>query len=245
MASFEHARAALSYIEALETVRSLDELRKLTGQALGKFGFDHFIIAELPVLGDDLKERILVKKWPKEWLAHYMQNNYPYSDPVIRFSRQSSAPFNWSSAPYDRAREPRAHEIMSLARDFGLPDGICVPSRSFSRDLSFSMSGGPQADLSPEAKPALHFMALHAIEVARRLAHPPQETRAKVLTAREEEVLLWAAAGKSAMETAQILNITERTVTAHATNAMNKLGAANKTQAVVRAMQRRFIMPDL
>ena len=37
------------------------------------------------------------------------------------------------------------------------------------------------------------------------------------------------------------MSITERTVTAHSVNATHKLGAANKTQAVVKAMQANFI----
>ena len=61
------------------------------------------------------------------------------------------------------------------------------------------------------------------------------------LTDREREVLTWAAVGKSHVEIAEILHVTERTITAHTVNATHKLGAANKTQAVVRAMQAKFI----
>ena len=55
------------------------------------------------------------------------------------------------------------------------------------------------------------------------------------------ETLTWAALGKSSRDTAEILQITERPATAHTVNAMQKLGAANKTQAVVKAMQAKFI----
>ncbi len=62
-----------------------------------------------------------------------------------------------------------------------------------------------------------------------------------LLTPRERETLLWAAAGKSASDTGDILGITERTVTAHIVSACQKLDAANKTQAVARALQYRLI----
>ena len=53
--------------------------------------------------------------------------------------------------------------------------------------------------------------------------------------------MIWAAAGKSAADTGEILGITERTVTAHIVSACQKLGAANKTQAVARAIQYKII----
>lgn len=56
------------------------------------------------------------------------------------------------------------------------------------------------------------------------------------LSQRERECLRWAADGKTAWETGMILNLSERTVNFHLTNAQNKLQAANKIQAVARAV---------
>jgi LuxR family quorum-sensing system transcriptional regulator SolR len=54
--------------------------------------------------------------------------------------------------------------------------------------------------------------------------------------AREREVLRWAAEGKTAAEIGGILGIAERTVNFHIRNIFEKLGAANKVQAVVKAI---------
>ncbi|MER8757899.1 helix-turn-helix transcriptional regulator [Mesorhizobium sp. M0976] len=64
-----------------------------------------------------------------------------------------------------------------------------------------------------------------------------------VLTDREKEVLLWAAAGKTSSETSQILGLTERTVKWHSTRAREAFGVATTTQAVVEAVRRRLIHP--
>ncbi len=56
------------------------------------------------------------------------------------------------------------------------------------------------------------------------------------LTAREREVLRWTAEGKTACEIGQILSISERTVNFHVNNILEKLGATNKVQAVVKAI---------
>jgi len=62
-----------------------------------------------------------------------------------------------------------------------------------------------------------------------------------VLTSREREVLTLCADGKSAAAIADILDITERTVVGHTVNAMRKLQAANKTQAVAKALTLKLI----
>ncbi len=61
------------------------------------------------------------------------------------------------------------------------------------------------------------------------------------LTLREVEVLTWVAQGKSAWEIGKILGITKRTVDEHARSAAHKLGAANRTEATVIALNRHII----
>lgn len=57
------------------------------------------------------------------------------------------------------------------------------------------------------------------------------------LSAREKACLQWAAAGKTAEETAIILGLSQHTASQHMTAAMLKLGAANKPHAVAKAIR--------
>ncbi|RYD31034.1 MAG: response regulator transcription factor [Verrucomicrobiaceae bacterium] len=57
------------------------------------------------------------------------------------------------------------------------------------------------------------------------------------LTAREAEVLLWVAQGKSNGDIALILDISEKTVKQHLGNVFPKLGVENRNAATVRAME--------
>jgi DNA-binding NarL/FixJ family response regulator len=63
------------------------------------------------------------------------------------------------------------------------------------------------------------------------------------LNDREIEVLTWVARGKTSAEIAQILNLTKRTVDFHTDNARTKLGAATRTEAVIKAATGRLIEP--
>ena len=63
------------------------------------------------------------------------------------------------------------------------------------------------------------------------------------LNEREVEVLTWAARGKTSAEIATILDVAKRTVDFHIENARGKLGAATRTEAVLKAATGRLIEP--
>jgi DNA-binding NarL/FixJ family response regulator len=63
------------------------------------------------------------------------------------------------------------------------------------------------------------------------------------LNDREVEVLTWVARGKTSVEIAKILGLTKRTVDFHTDNAREKLGAATRTEAVLKAATGRLIEP--
>jgi len=57
------------------------------------------------------------------------------------------------------------------------------------------------------------------------------------LTRREIDVLQWSAEGKTTGEVAQIMALSENTIKFHIKKSTEKLGSANKTAAVVRAVR--------
>lgn len=75
-------------------------------------------------------------------------------------------------------------------------------------------------------------------EVAGRLA---QFTPRSDLTARELDVLRLAAKGLRNRDIARVIGRTDETVKAHLKNIMAKLGAADRTEAVMLALQRGII----
>ena len=63
------------------------------------------------------------------------------------------------------------------------------------------------------------------------------------LNDREVEVLTWVARGKTSAEIASIIGLTKRTIDFHMDNARTKLGAATRTEAVIKAATGRLIEP--
>jgi DNA-binding NarL/FixJ family response regulator len=62
-------------------------------------------------------------------------------------------------------------------------------------------------------------------------------SRADTLTAREREVLAGIADGKSNREIARLLRVSEKTVKAHVSAVLAKLGVQDRTQAAVYAVR--------
>ena len=59
----------------------------------------------------------------------------------------------------------------------------------------------------------------------------------KILTKREEEVFSLLVKNKTTKEIAEALNISEKTVRNHISNAMQKLGVKGRAQAVVELIK--------
>lgn len=74
-------------------------------------------------------------------------------------------------------------------------------------------------------------------EQARLIRSLSDASKPKVLSSRERQVLELFARGYTAETAALQLNISEATVIHHAKSATHKLGALNRTQAVVKAIQ--------
>jgi DNA-binding NarL/FixJ family response regulator len=79
--------------------------------------------------------------------------------------------------------------------------------------------------------------------VATRGRHSGDELRGAGLTEREGEVLRWIARGLSNAEIARELMVGLETVKTHVGNVLAKLGARDRTQAVVAAYESGFIDP--
>ena len=127
----------------------------------------------------------------------------------------------------------------------GGPSGIC--------GLSFARSGQDFSDddvaLLTAVQPLLQALERHAALAARWSGHPagpadvaPEAARDARLTARELDVLVLLAEGRTAFSAARRLCCSPRTVEKHASNLYRKLGVGDRVTAVLEA-QRRHLVP--
>jgi DNA-binding CsgD family transcriptional regulator len=108
--------------------------------------------------------------------------------------------------------------------------------------------GGFAGPLSEEQTLALEVLAPHLHQCLLAISRAeadclPEDVgyAALALTRREKEILKWLSDGKTNYSIGTILGISELTVRNHVRNIMLKLGAENRTHAVIKALQGRLI----
>ncbi len=232
----------MSTIETIQRHTSADAILKTMFDAIGEYGFERFIVSGLPDRGMDVRPFVLLSGWPDEWYQRYTTQGYVHLDPVARHCFSTTLPFDWADAPFDSYSDLPAKRVMQEARDFGMDDGFCVP---------IHMEGGMQGvvslvgrtdDLDDKARLELHMLALYAHGQLRYLHTMSGDTvPRRAITAREGEILKWAAVGKTAQDIAIITGLSERTINQHCENAQKKLGTNNRLHTVVEAIRHKLI----
>ena len=176
------------------------------------------------------------------WLARYQEENYHLIDPVVDRSLEGNLPVDWSELPkVDRM----TRDFFGEAMEFGVrQNGVSIPIRdhvhgkavlTLNSDLRIhewrKYKRGIIAD-------AIYLGCLLQSDMVAGITGGEPGPR---LSRREKEVLKWAAVGKTAWETAQIMTVSNSTVNHHLYNACAKLDVANKTHAVAKAIRAQLI----
>lgn len=207
--------------------------------ALADVGVDLFCLNVLANPGQEFEEVLLASRLPAEWLELYIRENYVAHDASQRHSRRTVHPFEWKDAPYDPEREPRVLEVVQRANDFNIGNGFVVPVPGPQGCIGDVWMGARDFKLQKRDKPTLHLMALYAFDRVLRLSG---RARSKpTLSSRQREILTWTAAGKTAWEIGEILNISHRTVEWHLRSMAQKLGTFNRMQTVTAALREQLI----
>jgi LuxR family quorum sensing-dependent transcriptional regulator len=237
-------------IEDLARVTSLPQLAATFCGAMGKFDFTSLGINGLPAPGEGANPVILTETTPAGFRDCYIAERFYLVDHICARARATCEPFRYSEAPYARTRAPDHERFMQALRTFGMGQGLIVPIGRPADIPACVWLAGENPNLDDDVKQAVQLIALFAASMAHLLSPPPDagtrtrtrtRTRKRKLTAREREVLAWAAQGKSAWEIGMILNIGKRTVDEHTQTATRKLDALNRTHAVAVALRDRLI----
>jgi LuxR family transcriptional regulator, quorum-sensing system regulator BjaR1 len=234
-------RSAFEFVERIERLSTTGEIMNATGELLKIYGFEHHLVSFLAIRNETLEDVLLSSQLPKEWLKVYNAKGYVHDDPGFRYAKTIVRPFRWfKEAPYDPEREPRAAEVVQLAKDFGVLDGFVVPVASTAGRMGQIWFGGRKLDLAEQQLPALHLMAIYAFDRIHKLQSSSSRRRV-ILTPREGEILILVANGKSNWEIGEALHIGTRTVKAHLAHVCRKFGAVTRTQAVMIAIRDKII----
>lgn len=226
-------------------------------EAMQAIGFEALIYDYTPV-PYDLDGKIMFPSLLKlrnisdDMHEYWFERGYFSIDPVQQVALRTSAPFLWNySADAD-----------TVIRRFLTEDTAPVARYLHERDMSAGVTVPvhmPRGDYATVT--GIHFRSSKAFErhALRHIAdfnllahvfHEAASDRFEVetfrsgkvrLTERERECLRYSAEGYSAKEISRIIDRSVPTVVMHLNAAARKLGARNRTQAVVRATHYRLL----
>lgn len=223
-------------LNALLQFRSEQDLFREIASIAAQLGFEYCaygIRMPVPVTRPAV---LMFNNYTPQWQELYQERGYLGVDPTVQHALKSSLPLIWSDAVFQPAQE-----MWEEARGHGLQVGWAQASRDAGGSvglLTLARSADALDSNELDAKEArMGWLAQYAHAAMARLLTPKLAPGIETaMTAREKEVLLWTAEGKTAYEIAQILNLSERTVNFHINNVVQKLGTSNKTQAAVKAI---------
>lgn len=202
------------------------------------FGAKFFMVMHLPpVQALNLANCSVITNWPAELLSEYDQAGLLPTSPIFHRLRNTSVPVVFDLAMIAREREPKTVDrAVQILKRHGLVRNACFPVYDFAGNRGAVAISGEEAELCFADIVLLHYISAH---VFNRLAEI-RELDARVtetLTEREIECLNWTSAGKTSVEIAEIMGLSEHTINHYLNRATKKLDTVNRTQAVAKSLR--------
>ncbi|MEQ8483789.1 MAG: LuxR C-terminal-related transcriptional regulator [Pseudomonadales bacterium] len=230
------------------------DLRTASAQIKGiglELGLTH------PAVVDDYSQRRLLAAedgaalsevfgWERDFQRDWVEQGLHRVSPVGAVSRLTTRPFSWTSAQMTALAEElggRSGRSWHLTPERGIAGGISVPvhlPRCGVGSVTWT-TRNPDIDLNQILEQHGDLLRLAAFRfmdlVYAGRQDEPQEPSATPLSEREIECLTWVALGRTDGEIAALIHRSPTTARFHVENAMGKLGARNRAQAVALACQ--------
>jgi DNA-binding CsgD family transcriptional regulator len=219
---------------------SFSELTVIAAVQVRRLGFDNFLYGVQMSRASGPLPQFLMRGTLADWRAHYEAQGYDRVDPLVSYSAMHYVPMLWNGTDYD---DPNALAMYQEGLAFGIKSGLVFPMHgpnikiAYINLISSEPTIGHKFDQIATLGSA-QLLACYLHEAFQKLENlvAVSEFDNRPLSRREIQCLQWSAEGKTSLEIARILALSERTIVFHLTNAALKLGAVNRRQAVVRAM---------
>jgi DNA-binding CsgD family transcriptional regulator len=183
--------------------------------------------------------------YPMEWAARYQEQNYLRIDPVVMGCYQRFHPVDWKRCDWS-SKAARALQAESIEYGIG-NQGYSIPIRGPNGQFALFTVNHTCDDETWEAfteKNRRELILIAHYFNQKALEFEPNRTpdAAQPLSPRETDALTLLAVGYNRAQVAETLSISEHTLRVYIESARFKLGAANTTHAVARALSRGLIV---
>ncbi|WP_298837600.1 LuxR family transcriptional regulator [uncultured Roseobacter sp.] len=183
--------------------------------------------------------------YPLDWAERYQEQNYLRIDPVVIGCYQRFHPVDWKKLDWS-SKAARALQAESIEYGIG-NQGYSIPIRGPNGQFALftvnhSCDDDDWADFTETNRRELILIAHYFNQKALEFEPNKAPEQSQPLSPRETDALTLLAVGYNRAQVAETLSISEHTLRVYIESARFKLGAANTTHAVARAISRGLIV---
>lgn len=231
-----------SLCDQLHNCETQFDILRLLRELTSAFGYQYFFVANGATPEEkSFSDAIVITSAPSELVQNHQANVPVSSNPLVGVLGQTGAPFEFR---LDNSAAPAPADFRSFLQGissvYNLDCSFIVPVYHPDHGQSVVFFVGKRApmEISETAELSLYAHLIHQ-KLREVSARPPKPD--SPLTERERECLVWTSVGKTSVEIAQILGLSEHTVNHYLNNAARKFDAVNRTQAVAHGLRFGFI----
>jgi LuxR family transcriptional regulator len=220
-------------LKQISSATELENAYQISLRFAKNIGFKYFAFSTNCLKKTDSFHSVRLNNYPTAWNTEYEKKRFGDRNPVVAHCNQSTLPILWSEELF--CKVPWIWENLEMhGMQHGWSQATHDDDRGFCSIVSLARSHCPVSawDLY-EYLGFFVFIGRHLHNLVAQMA--PEDTPMTPLSPREIDVLKLAATGKTAYESARILNVSARTVNFHVQKAILKFGVNNKVSAVIAA----------
>lgn len=236
------------YLIESVNISSIDTLFSAYEDAFKKLGYSNSIFILFPPKknADETQPTCPYCNISPELVETYLEEKLYNVSPIFEKIKTTGHVVIWSDVLKEKhliEKEKKFLKFIELLQSHGYKDGITIPVFGFSNSFAhFTFTGN---DKNPEKEDIvlLQHLCINLFKRYLQLAKMDNEPDIKKLTHREKEVLRWILKGKSNSIIADIMDISEHTVTTYIRRSCKKLKTSSKWGASITATLIGLIQP--
>jgi len=220
---------------------TLEQLFTHFESALDSFGYDSAVFLCFPPRKDagEVIPTCPYFNVSTDLISEYLSNKLYTSGPVFEYIRTTGLPITWSDVFVEGKikKLPEIEKYIKLLSSRGYHNGVAMPVFGVGNSFGFISLASHQKAIN--IKLDKNIIVQHVcIDLMRQYIRITKIENGGVikLTRREKEVLTWVLKGKSNSVIAQLMNISEHTVSTYIKRSTKKLNASSKWSAALTAV---------
>jgi DNA-binding CsgD family transcriptional regulator len=229
------------FVEQSQRATIVPELKAFFERAMADEGFENHFIGT--IVGRSIVDTGWVE-FPEGHFENYLAEQWNKIDPILEFSARAKRPFCWDDVASYMQFSPSQIALLDECKRMGVHSIQVVPFQDPSGrcdivGISRRHAGRPHPARIPVLQAACaQTFCRYADLIGICLTN---EGDMVGLTNRELEILKWIKHGKSNTEISEITVLSIKTIEYHVGNILKKLGASNRTAAVIIAIKNNLL----